>query len=301
MSIESMSIVLHHADVKGTAKLVLLGIANHDGDGGSWPSIETLCKYASCSESRVHQVLRELSTAGILTITVQGGGMPGQRRDRKPNLYTLNMSCPANCDGTTNHRIIDGVQSATPRPDVTLNPAKPPMKRSRGATFGVHGVQPTAPEPSLEPSIQSSELCNLTTDSVVETLEEQKTALEEEKQTPLNSFLQARRFVEEVWRPLAYGKTAQEPGGVAQAVKVCIDNGLSMDFITEAVTYLVVSGKEVKSFRITEYRGSDADAVASSDLPAGYSRKGGKIYGPRGYVVSPADLPRSADDYKAQL
>ena len=42
MSIELMSLVLHHSVAQPTHKLILLGIANHQGDGGAWPSIETL-------------------------------------------------------------------------------------------------------------------------------------------------------------------------------------------------------------------------------------------------------------------
>lgn len=34
MSIEAMAVALHHSKTQGATKLVLLGIANHEGDGG---------------------------------------------------------------------------------------------------------------------------------------------------------------------------------------------------------------------------------------------------------------------------
>jgi hypothetical protein len=42
MSIEAVATVLNHSKARGRAKLVLIGIANHLGDQGAWPSISTL-------------------------------------------------------------------------------------------------------------------------------------------------------------------------------------------------------------------------------------------------------------------
>ena len=47
MSVESISWALRVQELTPTDKLVLIGIANHDGDGGSWPSIATLAMYAA--------------------------------------------------------------------------------------------------------------------------------------------------------------------------------------------------------------------------------------------------------------
>jgi hypothetical protein len=52
---EAVAIALHHSTMKGTDKLVLLGIANHDGDGGSWPSIQTLAYYANVDVRNVQR------------------------------------------------------------------------------------------------------------------------------------------------------------------------------------------------------------------------------------------------------
>jgi DNA-binding transcriptional regulator YhcF (GntR family) len=65
MSNEAMAIALHHSRSSGTTKLVLLGIANHDGDGGAWPSLATLATYAGgVSERTVSRAIGELVELG---------------------------------------------------------------------------------------------------------------------------------------------------------------------------------------------------------------------------------------------
>lgn len=104
MSLESMAIALHHSQAKGTDKLVLLGICNHDGDGGAWPSHETLSKYANCSITRVKQALKRLVELGEINIKLRAGGDHTTRNDRRPNLYEILLTCPAECDGSKKHR-----------------------------------------------------------------------------------------------------------------------------------------------------------------------------------------------------
>lgn len=74
MSVEALSVVLNHSKARGTDKLVLLGIANHDGDGGAYPSIETLGRYANCSRTRVKQALRNLVQIGEVVVYERAGG-----------------------------------------------------------------------------------------------------------------------------------------------------------------------------------------------------------------------------------
>lgn len=97
MSIEAMSVVLHHSKAHGTTKLVALGIANHQGDGGAYPSRATLAKYANCSDRQVSRAIQELLELGEITVNVQGG-------TNGTNVYTVTVSCPELCDGTINHR-----------------------------------------------------------------------------------------------------------------------------------------------------------------------------------------------------
>lgn len=100
MSVEKVSLVLNHSKAKGTDKVVLIGIANHDGDGGAWPSIETLRRYANVAESSVHDAIARLVALGELSVEHNAGGTRSTRADRRSNLYTILVS--------------DGVRSAGP-------------------------------------------------------------------------------------------------------------------------------------------------------------------------------------------
>jgi len=103
MSIEAMTICLNHSRAKGTAKVVLLGIANHinpDNDG-AWPSQERLAAYANVSVRSVREATQQLIDLGEITVQVAGGQSKTQY---KTNLYFLNLQCPNNCDRTSAHR-----------------------------------------------------------------------------------------------------------------------------------------------------------------------------------------------------
>lgn len=105
MSIESVAIALHHSRAKGTAALVLIGIANHDGDGGAWPSVETLAKYGRCTPRSVQRAIAELEQLGEVRRDVQAGGTADMRADLRPNRYHFLLRCPAGCDRTPAHRV----------------------------------------------------------------------------------------------------------------------------------------------------------------------------------------------------
>lgn len=102
-----MAAVLHHSRAKGTAKLILLGIANHAGDGGAWPYVETLARYANVDERTAQRAIRELVKLGELHVDRQAGGFAKMRNDARPNRYDVLVRCPQLCDGTSNHRIRD--------------------------------------------------------------------------------------------------------------------------------------------------------------------------------------------------
>jgi hypothetical protein len=88
MSIEAMNLVLNHSKASGRAKLVLLGIANHFGDNGAWPSIETLARYANASERSVKRDIQELVELGELVVEVNSAPMKSQY---KTNLYWIKV------------------------------------------------------------------------------------------------------------------------------------------------------------------------------------------------------------------
>ncbi len=89
MSIEVMVNVLHNSKAVGRAKLILLGIANHQGEHGAYPSIATLAKYANCSERSVKRDLKELQEMGELLVENQAAPVDKQY---KPNLYWVTVS-----------------------------------------------------------------------------------------------------------------------------------------------------------------------------------------------------------------
>ena len=124
-----MTLVLHHSKAQSAAKLILMGVANHQGDGGAYPSVTTLAKYAAVTERRAQQLLRELEASGELITERQAGG----RGQYKTNLYWINVSCPVDCDGTFNHR--SGVKS----------------RDIRGEIQSTSGVKPVSPKPIDKP------------------------------------------------------------------------------------------------------------------------------------------------------
>jgi hypothetical protein len=143
MSVEAIGAVLHNSKAKGTTKLVLIGIANHEGDGGSWPSIATLCKYANCSDTTVRSAIKWLVKHNEVEVIRQGGGNAKTRADRRPNLYRVLVTA-------------HGVKTGAPR-----GVERGELSGERGELFevtGSRGVDPNRPiEPSiLEPSIKTS-------------------------------------------------------------------------------------------------------------------------------------------------
>jgi hypothetical protein len=136
---EVMINVLYHSKASATDKVVLLGIANHHGDGGAWPSLETLGRYANVSERQVSRSIKALEALGELSIDHNRGLNVGRN---KTNRYWINLTCPPECDGTMNHRI-DGVTHPTRRVDISdadgqtdvsgepvIEPVKEPIRKS---------------------------------------------------------------------------------------------------------------------------------------------------------------------------
>lgn len=125
-----MSWALQQPDLTPSQKLVLLGIANHDGDGGAWPSVATLARYACVKRRRVQQILGELEQLGLITRVIQKGGTGLITRDElRPNLYLIHRP------GSFHRLSTPGATQCTPP----------------GATQCTPGVQHSAPKPSLEP------------------------------------------------------------------------------------------------------------------------------------------------------
>ena len=104
MSVEAMAIVLHHSQARGSDKVVLIGVANHEGDGGAWPAVATLAKYANLSIRATQEALRRLELAGELATLRNGGGLASTPEYLRPNQYRVRLVCPPECDRTAQHR-----------------------------------------------------------------------------------------------------------------------------------------------------------------------------------------------------
>jgi len=89
MSIQVMQAVWQHSKAEGRARLVLLAIADHQGEIGAWPSISTLAKMVNASDRSVQRDIQELVELGELTVEVQNAPT---NRQYKSNLYWVNLS-----------------------------------------------------------------------------------------------------------------------------------------------------------------------------------------------------------------
>lgn len=160
MSVEAIALALHHSKAQGTALTILIGIANHAGDGGAWPSIATLAKYGRCTDRSVQRAIKHLVDLGEITCDVQAGGPARMRDAHRPNRYEVTLCCPPWCDGTAQHR---DLRLDEHQPRLWINRVTPASPGDTHVTRGVTptspgGVTPTSPEPSLEPSMNAAGL-----------------------------------------------------------------------------------------------------------------------------------------------
>ncbi len=104
MSIQAVAWALEHSNAKGSARLVLIGLANHtDEQGRAWPSIATLARYANVSERWVTSCLNELVELGEITRESIGHGRVSSR-------YRMEMDQSR------------GEPQFTPEPEITPEP-----------------------------------------------------------------------------------------------------------------------------------------------------------------------------------
>ena len=101
MSIEIQNAVWRESKSSGRARLTLLAIADHQGEIGAWPSIETLARMVNASERSVQRDIKELADLGELIVLVQQAPSRGQY---KSNLYWVNLPSVAKASGVTKTR-----------------------------------------------------------------------------------------------------------------------------------------------------------------------------------------------------
>jgi hypothetical protein len=167
VSVEAMSIVLHHSRAEGRALVILLGIANHAGDGGAWPTLATLAKYGRCSERHAKRLIDQLARSGELGVVRQAGGTRDCPDWQRPNRYEVTLSCPESCDRTTAHRrrstgLSTAVDEPLPVPELSRSDRVTPVSPGDvGVTRG--GDIAVSPKPSIEPSMTAESVENVTT------------------------------------------------------------------------------------------------------------------------------------------
>ena len=89
MSIQVMNAVWRNSKSKGRARLVLLSIADHQGEIGAWPSIETLAKMVNSSPRSVQRDIQELINLGELQVDFRSAPTSGPY---KANRYWVKVS-----------------------------------------------------------------------------------------------------------------------------------------------------------------------------------------------------------------
>jgi hypothetical protein len=132
-----MSAVLNHSKATGRAKLVLLGIANHQGDQGAWPSIATLARYANASERSVKRDIQDLVELGELLVQVNAAPVDAQY---KPNLYWVTISgvtdSASGVTGQVSRGDRLGNSGVTPSGTLTINKTFKETKNKKGFDAG---------------------------------------------------------------------------------------------------------------------------------------------------------------------
>lgn len=106
MSISALTLGMYHSRSTYSTRLVLIAIANFEGENGAYPSHDTIGRLAGGLNRRtVQRAIDDL---------VQMGELTEIRREGQTNLYRVAISCPDDCDRTSSHRQKDrgGVQTA---------------------------------------------------------------------------------------------------------------------------------------------------------------------------------------------
>lgn len=105
MSIEVMNAVWRHSKSAGRQKLVLLAIADHQGELGAWPSIATLARMVNASERSVQRDIQELIASGELSVELRSAPT---RHQHKSNRYWVTLAGP---DEVTDSTILEVTDS----------------------------------------------------------------------------------------------------------------------------------------------------------------------------------------------
>lgn len=137
MSIEIMNAVWRHSKSTGRARLVLLAIADHQGELGAWPSNATLAQMTNSSERSIRRDIQELVDLGELRVEYQNAPTRGQY---KTNLYWVTLPGVTNPSG--------GSDFASGGSELSSGGSNEDI---RGVTVGLQNLNLTITEPLREP------------------------------------------------------------------------------------------------------------------------------------------------------
>jgi hypothetical protein len=96
MSIQVMNAVWQHSKSDGRARLVMLAIADHQGELGAWPSLATIAKMVNSSERSVQRDIDYLQNIGELEVHYQKAPT---RNHYKSNLYFVKLEGVTESEG----------------------------------------------------------------------------------------------------------------------------------------------------------------------------------------------------------
>lgn len=153
MSIESVARALNLSNDRLTVldRLVLIGIANHDGDGGAWPSIATLCRYTGAQDRSVRRSVARLEEFGYVVRHLNDGGTTKHDARYRPNRYELHLLRP-------------GREDTAVLPQEAQGGPTGPVREDRN---DIPGRTEESSEPSSEPSAEPSSLPTLRAESAL--------------------------------------------------------------------------------------------------------------------------------------
>lgn len=173
MSVDAQTWVWKHSSLTGSARLVLLRIADQANSSGadSWPGIDTMAEECRVQRRAVQRAIRQAEEAGELLVFEQAGGDSKCPARWRPNRYDLPRvsgwqppsHLVARHDPAGHMAASSGVSSETPRKDEAgVSPTTPrtvngvssttPRNEIRGVAGDQSGVSPTTPNPKPYPN-----------------------------------------------------------------------------------------------------------------------------------------------------
>ena len=129
MSYQAVDLFKAHSETNGMTRFIGLILAHYcNADTlAAWPSIDLLMLDTGAAERTIRKALKELETLNEFTIGTRADGT---------RLYTLTLTCPPTCDGSSNHgrHLADTrtkrrmVEAARKRAARTTTPTEAPLE-----------------------------------------------------------------------------------------------------------------------------------------------------------------------------